>query len=133
MEIYFAIFVIFGKKNQHETMHEGHTSHRERYPNPRCAWEACGHPVRRLLRVTPQDHCARCLLVIRSCCHVISLHVSSCHVIMCIAFSCFKNLHSSGFLQFFLLSVLSPDTLARACGMSEILFYKWPENVLEMG
>ena len=31
------------------------------------------------------------------------------------------------------LSVLSPDTLARARGMSEIVFYKWPENVLGMG
>ena len=31
------------------------------------------------------------------------------------------------------LSVLSPDTLARACGMSEIVFYKWPGNVLGMG
>ena len=26
-----------------------------------------------------------------------------------------------------------PDTLARARGMSEIVFYKWPENVLGMG
>ena len=31
------------------------------------------------------------------------------------------------------LSVLSPDTLARARGMSEIFFYKWQENVLGMG
>ena len=31
------------------------------------------------------------------------------------------------------LSVLSPDTLAHARGTSEILFYKWPENVLGMG
>ena len=29
--------------------------------------------------------------------------------------------------------VLSPDTLARARGMSEIIFDKWPENVLGMG
>ena len=34
---------------------------------------------------------------------------------------------------FRLLSVLSPTTLARARGMSKILFYKWPENVLDMG
>ena len=31
------------------------------------------------------------------------------------------------------LSVLSPDPFARARGMSEIVFYKWPENVLGMG
>lgn len=31
------------------------------------------------------------------------------------------------------LSVLSPTTLAHARDMSEILFYKWPENVLGMG
>ena len=31
------------------------------------------------------------------------------------------------------LPVLSPDTLARARGMSEIVFYKWPENVLGRG
>ena len=35
--------------------------------------------------------------------------------------------------QFLLLSVLSPATLARALGLSEIVFYKWPENVLGMG
>ena len=29
--------------------------------------------------------------------------------------------------------LLSPTTLARARGMSEIVFYKWPENVLGMG
>ena len=32
---------------------------------------------------------------------------------------------------FRLLSVLSPDTLARARGMSGILFYKWPEMFSE--
>ena len=31
------------------------------------------------------------------------------------------------------LPVLSPDTLARARSTSEIVFYKWPENVLGMG
>ena len=31
------------------------------------------------------------------------------------------------------LSVLSPTTLAHARGMSEIVLYKWPENVLGMG
>ena len=35
--------------------------------------------------------------------------------------------------QFFVLSILSPDTLARAHGMPEIVFYNWPENVLGMG
>ena len=35
--------------------------------------------------------------------------------------------------QFFLLPVLSPDTLARARGTSEIVFYKWLENVLGLG
>ena len=31
------------------------------------------------------------------------------------------------------LSVLSPDTLARARGMSEIAFYKWPEKCSRNG
>ena len=35
--------------------------------------------------VTPRIRCARCLPVIRRCCHVICLRVSFCHVIMCIA------------------------------------------------
>ena len=43
-----------------------------------------------------------------------------------------KNLHSSGFSEFSPLSVLSPTTLARARCMSEIVFSKWPENVLGM-
>ena len=45
----------------------------------------------------------------------------------------FKTCIRPGFAQFFPLSILSPDTLARARGMSEILFYKWPENVLGLG
>ena len=40
MEIFFGIYVIFGKKNQRETMPEGAT--RQGGPDPR------GHPVRRL-------------------------------------------------------------------------------------
>ena len=88
---------------------------------------------RKRTAVTPRDRCARCLPVIRCCCLVICLCVASCHVIMCIASSCFQNLHPSGFPQFRPLSVLSPDTLARARGTSKILFYKWPENVLGMG
>ena len=47
--------------------------------------------------VTPRDRCARCRLVIRCCCLVSCLCVASCHVIMCIASSCFRNLHPSGF------------------------------------
>ena len=46
--------------------------------------------------LTPRDRCARCLPVIRYRCHVICLRVGSCHVIMCIASSCFQNLHPSG-------------------------------------
>ena len=46
--------------------------------------------------VTPRDRCARCPPVIRCCCLVIRLRVASCHVIMCIASSCFQNLHPSG-------------------------------------
>ena len=83
--------------------------------------------------VTPRDRCARCFPVIRCCCLVIRLCVASFHVIMCIASSCFQNPHPSGFPQFRLLPVLSPTTLARACGTSEILFYKWQENVLGLG
>ena len=64
---------------------------------------------------------------------LLSLSCISYHVIMCIASSCFQNLHPFGFPQFSLLSVPSPDTLARARGMSEIVFYKWPVNVLGMG
>ena len=40
----------------------------------------------------------------------------------------FQNLHPFGFSRFSPLSVLSPDTLAHARDMSEILFYKWPEK-----
>ena len=36
--------------------------------------------------VTPQFRCARCLPVIRPCCHVICLCVAFYHVIMCISF-----------------------------------------------
>ena len=45
----------------------------------------------------------------------------------------FFELASARVPQFSPLSVLSPDTLARARGMSKILFYKWPKNVLGMG
>ena len=36
--------------------------------------------------VTPRIRCARCLSVIRRCCHVICLRVAFYHVIMCISF-----------------------------------------------
>ena len=36
--------------------------------------------------VTPRIRCARCLPVIRHCCHVICLRVAFYHVIMCISF-----------------------------------------------
>ena len=72
--------------------------------------------------VTPRDRCARCLPVIRCLCHVICLRVASCHVIIRIASTCFQNLHPPGFPQFRPLSVLSPDTLARARGTSGIYF-----------
>ena len=88
---------------------------------------ACGERV--LGVVTPRDRCARCLSVIRCCCHVIRLRVASCHVIMCIASSCFQNLHPSRPPRFLLLSVLSPDTLGCTRRTSEILFFKWQENV----
>ena len=45
--------------------------------------------------VTPRIRCARCLLVIRRCCHVICLRVAFCHVIICISSTCFSK-HSSG-------------------------------------
>ena len=42
MEIFFGIYVIFGKKNQRDTMPEGATRQQVR-PDPH------GHPVRRLM------------------------------------------------------------------------------------
>ena len=76
----------------------------------------------------PQIRCARCPPVIRRRCHVICLRVAFFHVIMCISFCIRVRL-----MHLSILSVLSPDTPARTRGMSEILFYKWPENVLGMG
>ena len=57
--------------------------------------------------------------------HLMSSSASHPHV--------FQNLHPFGFSRFSSLSVRSPDTLARARGTSEILFYKWHKNVLGMG
>ena len=64
-----------------------------------------------------------CLLL--ACC------ILPCHHVHCIIM--FSKLASVPVSQFLPLSVLTPDTLARARGTSEILFYKWPENVLGMG
>ena len=65
-------------------------------------------------------------------CYLLACCISSCHHLHSIIMF-FKNLHSSGFSEFSPLFVLSPTTLARACGMSEIVYYKWPENVLGLG
>ena len=81
----------------------------------------------------PRIRCARCLPVIRCHCHVICLRVTSlpCHHVHCIIM--FSKLASAPASSFSPLSVLSPDTLARARGASEYLFYEWPENVLGKG
>ena len=64
-------------------------------------------------------------------CHSLACCILSCHHVHCIImFSKLAYVPASSFSP---LSVLSPDTLARARGMSEIVFYKWPENVLGMG
>ena len=64
-------------------------------------------------------------------CHWLACCISPCHHVHCIIM--FSKLAFVRVSQFSSLSVLSPDTLARARGMSEILFYKWPENVLGLG
>jgi len=64
-------------------------------------------------------------------CHSLACFILACHLVHCIIM--FSKLASVPISQFLPLSVLSPDTLARARGMSEIVFYKWPENVLGMG
>ena len=49
--------------------------------------ERCGGTI-----VTPRIRCARCLSVIRRCCHVICLRVASCHVIICMFFkTCIRS------------------------------------------
>ena len=57
-------------------------------------------------------------------CHSLACCILSCHHVHCIIM--FSKLASVRVSQFRPLSVLNPDTLARARGMSEILFYKWP-------
>ena len=64
-------------------------------------------------------------------CHLLACCILSCHHVHCIIM--FSKLASVRVSQFRPLSVLSPDTLACAHGMSVILFYKWPENILGMG
>ena len=51
MEISFGIYVIFGKKNQRETMPEGPTSHRGAPQGVGRALDPCGHPVRQLVPI----------------------------------------------------------------------------------
>ena len=64
-------------------------------------------------------------------CHLLACRILSCHHVHgIIMFSKHASVPASSFSP---LSVLSPDTLACARGMSEILFYKWSENVLGMG
>ena len=64
-------------------------------------------------------------------CHLLACCILSCHHVHCIIM--FSKLALVPVSSFRLLSVLSPNTLARARGMSEIIFYKWPENVLGLG
>src|SRR3954465_4290152 len=64
-------------------------------------------------------------------CHLLACRILPCHHLHCIIM--FSKLVSVPVSLFSPLSVLSPHTLARARGTSEILFYKWPENVLGMG
>ena len=64
-------------------------------------------------------------------CHLLACCILSCHHPHCIfMFSKLASVPASSFRP---LSVLSPTTLARAHGTSEILFYKWPRNVLGLG
>ena len=59
------------------------------------------------------------------------LHFISCHHVHCIIM--FSKLASVRVSPFLSLSVLSPTTLARARGMSEIVFYNWPEKCSRNG
>ena len=49
MEIFFGIYMIFGKKNSRETMPEGATRQGGRALRGRRAPDPRGHPVRRLV------------------------------------------------------------------------------------
>ena len=64
-------------------------------------------------------------------CHLLACCILPCHHVCCI--SMFSKLASVRVSSSFPLSVLSPDTLARARGASEYLFCEWPKNVLGMG
>ena len=48
MGIFFGIFMIFGKKNQRETVHRVPTSPRAAIRGWARGWQACGHSIRRL-------------------------------------------------------------------------------------
>ena len=64
-------------------------------------------------------------------CHLLACCILPCHHVCCIIM--FSKLTSVRVPSSSPLSVLSPDTLARARGASEYLFCEWPENVLGMG
>ena len=78
------------------------------------------------LRQVSSSYSLRCLVF---CLRV--MHSISCHHMHCIIM--FSKLASVRVPQFSPLSILSPGTLARGRDTSEIVFYKWPENVLGMG
>ena len=64
-------------------------------------------------------------------CHLLACYISSCLHVHCIIM--FSKLASVPVSSFSPLSVLSPDTIACARGMSEILFYKWPRKCSQNG
>ena len=73
--------------------------------------------------VTPRIRCARCLTVIRRCCHVICLRVAYCHVIICISSACFSKLASVRVLS--VLSVVRSESeplSARPSPLSDLVF-----------
>ena len=82
-------------------------------------WNA--HTKAKWSNVTPQDQCARChpifAVVAMSFTCVYHLSMSSSTLYLHV----FQNLHPSGFPRFSPLSVLSPTTLARARGTSNII------------
>ena len=65
-------------------------------------------------------------------CILFLLCISS-HVIICISSACYSKLASVRVLPVLSVVRSEPDTLARARGTSEILFYKRHKNVLGMG
>ena len=63
---------------------------------------------------------------------VLVMHLVSCHHSHCISIV-FIKLASVRVPPVLSVVRSEPDTLARARGTSEILFYKWHKNVLGMG